>query len=72
MKDKTKFTTKMRDDCLNPEKKLDEKGLFALITLFRKYPQAPKGQELARMEEQRRMREVQETIQEMFPFEEDE
>lgn len=51
IKDKTKFTTKMRDECLDPEKKMDEKGLYAQITLFMKYPQAPKGQELARMEE---------------------
>ena len=45
-----KFTSKMRNECLDPKKKLNEIQMEVMITLFEKYPTEPKGQELARFE----------------------
>ena len=40
----------MRNECLDPKKKLNEIQMEVMITLFEKYPTEPKGQELARFE----------------------
>ena len=39
----TKFTAKMRDESLDPKKKLNEDQLDTMIQLFEKYPKEPKG-----------------------------
>ena len=49
MNNQTKFTSKMRDDGLNPKKELNEEQLDVMIQLFEKYPREPKGAELARL-----------------------
>ena len=49
MNNQTKFTSKMRDDCLDPKKELNEEQLDAMIQIFEKYPREPKGAELTRL-----------------------